>query len=1108
MDSTTTIRRDASPSTSPRTGPSSTGPNGTVPERTPLPFFGHALSVPTDAFTQYALREARALGPIFNLRFFGEDALMVSGGDLVAELCDESRFRKSAEPLATVREFAGDGLFTAFGDEPNWRKAHNILMPAFSFNALRAYHPTMMTVARRLLAKWDAQAGTPVEVAEDMTRLTLDTIGLCGFGHDFGSFDRGEQHPFIASMVRALDHAQRKTGFIPGLDFLYARAESRQQANILAMNRLADDIVRARRAAGSEAAGAKAAGPGAADPEGGDLLDLMLNAVDKETGEPLDDTNIRYQLLTFLIAGHETTSGSLSFALYYLLKNPAVLAEARAETDALWGDDPDPDPSYEDVGRLALLRRVLNESMRLWPTAPAFAVEPLEDTVIGGRHPVRKGQAITIITPALHRDPGWGDNTELFDPDRFTPENMERRPGHLYKPFGNGERSCIGRQFALHEATLLLGLIVHRYRLLDHEDYRLRIKETLTLKPDGFTLTPVRRTADERRPAVAVAAAIAGKAETEGVEPRAGLRAPGTTLTVLHGSNLGTSRGLAAELAAQGARYGFTTSLAPLDEAVDALDPEHPVLIVASSYNGRPTDDAARFVAWLEAGGAPAALPYAVLGIGDRNWSATYQRVPTLIDRELAAAGGVALAERAAVDVSMDVGAEVERWSAGVWTALLDRYGVPADADADDTAGETAAGPRHTVMDAPADESAPGRDGAAADHEGLLPLTVAETAELVDMESPLGRSKRFLRLRLPEGTTYRSADHLLIRPANPAALVDRVIGALALAPDRVVVLGATAPGAERLPVDRPMTVRTLLTRFTELGRPATARQAAALAAHTPCPPERVALERLAAEPDGATVPELLERYASCRPGLAELLDVLPPMRLRHYSVSSSPALAPDTADLMVAASPVPHRDGEGVFLGAGAAYLAGLEPGDTVHGRVSPCRDDFRLPADPAVPVLLISAGTGLAPFRAAVADRVAVANPTAAPGTADRDRAPLLCYFGCDHPEVDYLHRAELEEAAASGAAALRPVFSKAPENGARYVQDRLLAESEEVWSLLAAGAHIRVCGDGRAMAPAVRDAFRAICAAHTGASPEEASAWLSGLMAEGRYVEDVWAG
>ncbi|MFI2210215.1 cytochrome P450 [Streptomyces sp. NPDC020141] len=1099
------------------TAPGRGARTATVPERTPLPVFGHALSVPTDAFTQYAMREARALGPIFNLRIFGEDTLMVSGGDLVAEVCDETRFRKSAAPLVTVREFAGDGLFTAFGDEPNWRKAHNILMPAFSFNALRDYHPAMMTVARRLLAKWDAHEGVPVDVPEDMTRLTLDTIGLCGFGHDFECFARTEPHPFIASMVRALDHAQRKTGFVPGLEFLHTVSENRQRADIHAMNRLADGIVRRRRAAAPLAPLAET-GNGAGPGRSRDLLDLMLNSRDKDTGEPLDDANIRYQLLTFLIAGHETTSGALSFALHHLLKNPAVLAAAQAETDTLWGSDPDPDPSYEDVGRLVHLRRVLNESLRLWPTAPAFAVEPLEDTVIGGRHPVRRGQVITVITPMLHRDPGWGDNPELFDPDRFTPENTERRPGHLYKPFGNGERSCIGRQFALHEATLLLGLIVHRYRLLDHSDYRLRIKETLTLKPDGLTLTPVRRTPGDRRPAAAPAAAPArGRPAAPAT---AGLRAPGTTLTVLYGSNLGTSRSIAADLADQGARHGFSTSLAPLDEAVDALGPDTPVLIVASSYNGRPTDDAARFTAWLEGSGAPAGVPYAVLGIGDRNWSATYQRVPALIDRELAVAGGAALVERAAVDVSTDVAAEVGRWTERLWPALLERYGAPADGPGPDPAP---AGPRHTVTDHPG-------EGGLPVHDGLLPFTVAKTAELADLTSPLGRSKRFLRLRLPEGTAYRSGDHLLIRPANPAALVDRTLRALDLDPDRVVVLGAAGGG--RLPLDRPMTVRTLLTHFTELGRPATARQAAALAAHTPCPPERAALERLAAGAAGAagtagtggaagavgtggaagaagtdravgpgapTVTDLLERHASCRPGLPELLDVLPPANPRYYSISSSPALAPDTVDLMVAAHPAPHRSGEGRFLGAGAAHLAGLGPGDTVHGRISPCREGFRLPADPAVPVLLVSAGTGLAPFRAAVADRVADPRP---------DRAPLLCYFGCDHPDVDYLHRAEFEAAEAAGAVSPRPAFSKAPENGARYVQDRILREADEVWELLAAGAHVRVCGDGRAMAPAVRDAFRTVYADRAGATPEAAEDWLAGLMDEGRYVEDVWAG
>ncbi|MEU5400686.1 cytochrome P450 [Streptomyces sp. NPDC005963] len=1064
-----------------------------VPERGAIPVFGHALRVPTDSFTRFAMDEARALGPIYNLRIFSREILMVSGVDLVAELCDETRFRKSVDDLVTVREFGGDGLFTALSHEPNWRKAHNILMPAFSFNALRAYHPTMLLAARRLLANWDARNGTPVDVAEDMTRLTLDTIGLCGFGYDFDCFGGDEEHPFISTMVRALAHAQKKLGHIPGLDFLYAKSEKRHQADITAMNELVDDIVRRRRG--------ELTGRTHDDSAPDDLLSLMLQATDKDTGETLDDTNIRYQVITFLIAGHETTSGALSFALYYLLKHPEVLAAAQAETDALWGADPDPHPSYEDVGRLTYLRQVLNESLRLWPTAPAFSLEPLEDTQIGGGYPLRLGQNAVVVTPMLHRDPGWGDNPELFDPSRFTPERMEQRAAHLYKPFGNGERSCIGRQFALHEATLLLGLIVHRYRLLDHDDYQLKIKETLTLKPDGFSLTPVRRTNDERRAATLALTPTANTATTSTTATPTppttmGLRAPGTTLTVLYGSNLGTSRSLAEGFAEQGTRHGFTTTVRKLDDAVGRLDPDSPHLIVAASYNGRPTDDAARFITWLETTAAAElpAIPYAVLGVGDRNWPATYQRIPTLIDERLTAAGGTAIAPRAAVDVSGDVAAETDRWGERVWSTLLDRYGLPGTGD------DTPPGTRYTI------DPVPGPEGPLPQTEGLQPLLVLATDELCDLEHPLGRSKRFLRLHLPEGTEYRSGDHLLIRPVNPAALVERTTGLLGLDPDRVVQLSSTTENPP-LPVDQPVSVRALLTHFVELGQPATRRQINALAALTPCPPERIGLEHL---PEGSTstLPDLLERFASCRPTLPELLDVLSPMRMRYYSISSSPARVPDSVDLMVAAAPVPHRGGQGTWLGAGAAYLATLEAGDVVDGRVTPCQESFRPPADPTIPLIVISAGTGLAPFRALIADRALAASGSGAVPAVPLDLAPLLCYFGCDHPDVDYLHRDELEAAERTGTVSLRPVHSQTPRDGMRFVQDRIACEADEVWALLAAGAHVRVCGDGRAMAPAVRDAFRTIYRDRTGVNAAAAEDWLSAMMASDRYVEDVWTG
>jgi cytochrome P450/NADPH-cytochrome P450 reductase len=164
---------------------------------------------------------------------------------------------------------------------------------------------------------------------------------------------------------------------------------------------------------------------------------------------------------------------------------------------------------------------------------------------------------------------------------------------------------------------------------------------------------------------------------------------------------------------------------------------------------------------------------------------------------------------------------------------------------------------------------------------------------------------------------------------------------------------------------------------------------------------------------------------------------------------------------------------------------------------VLPCADSFRLPDDPEVPVVLVSAGTGVAPFRGAVLDRL-----------HHGSTGPLLCYFGCDHPDVDYLHREEFEASDAAGAVSMRPTFMHAPENGARFVQDRIARESDEVRAALEAGGRVYVCGDGRRMAPAVREAFMAIHREHTGAGDEEAAAWLTGMIESGPYNEDVWAG
>lgn len=219
----------------------------------------------------------------------------------------------------------------------------------------------------------------------------------------------------------------------------------------------------------------------------------MLETAHPETGERLTPENIRRQVITFLIAGHETTSGALSFALHYLARHPEAAARARAEVDRVWGGTERPD--YDQVAKARYIRRVLDESLRLWPTAPAFAREARHDTLLGGVHPMRQGAWALVLTAMLHRDPQvWGADAEEFDPDRFDAKAVRARPAHTFKPFGTGARACIGRQFALHEATLVLGLLLRRYELLPEPGYRLRVAERLTLMPDGLRLHLERRT--------------------------------------------------------------------------------------------------------------------------------------------------------------------------------------------------------------------------------------------------------------------------------------------------------------------------------------------------------------------------------------------------------------------------------------------------------------------------------------------------------------------------------------------------------------------------------------------------------------------------------------
>lgn len=1052
-----------------------------IPTPPKTPIVGNLLSIDTSKPLQDLMRIAREQGPIFKLDMMGKPLIMAWGADIVEELCDEARFDKAVRgALRKVRTIAGDGLFTADTQAPNWGKAHNILMPTFSRQAMNNYMPMMLDVADQLVTKWERMnADDEIDVVHDMTAVALDVIGICGFNYRFNSFYRQDYHPFIDALNRSLETAMVQRG-VPFESALLHKRLSQLEDDSKFMNNLVDDIIAERKKEKDKA---------------NDLLTYMLQGMDKATGEGLSDENIRYQIITFLIAGHETTSGLMSFTLYFLLNHPDVLAKAYEEVDRVLGRDISVQPTLKQVNQLTYVNQILLEALRLWPTAPAFSVYPYQKETIGDGYRISDRNFVTVLTLMLHRDPAvWGDKAEEFDPENFSREAMATRPPHAYKPFGNGQRACIGRQFAMQEAVLVLGMILQRFDLVDHTNYKLKIKESLSIKPDGFRMK-VRMRPDVVRGRL-VSAPDADEAPGPGLAEAAKVPTHGTEALVLYGSNLGATEEFARAIARDAELNGFDVTLGTLDEFAGKLPKSGVVLIASASYNGQPPDNAARFVDWLDGAeaGAASGVRYAVLGCGHSDWASTFQATPRAIDDGLERLGATRIVDRAETDAKDDIDDQFQTWLTGLWPQL----GAALDIDLSDAAD---AAPLYRVEFV--DDEA---DSGLIAESGAKPVRILANRELQDVEAS-GRSTRHIEIALPEGMTYRTGDHLCVVPRNDIDLVRRVEVRFGLAPHAQIRLSTTSGGHAQLPTGAPIAARRLLRDFLELQSVASRKEVETLARYTECPHSKPALEALAG--DGyreqvflkrLSVLDLLERFPACEAPFGVYLEMCPSMALRYYSISSSSKAEDGKCSVTVAVVDDPAISGEGRFKGVCSNYLARAGEGAQVYATLKETKANFRLPEDVSTPVIMIGPGTGIAPFRGFLQERALLKKEGAKLG-------PAILFFGCRHPDQDFLYREELEGYATEGVAEMRVAFSR-KEKTKTYVQDLIREDREAVWPLIEAGAHIYVCGDGGRMEPDVRRALARIYSEEKDVSADAADAWIEGLMSEGRYNLDVWVG
>ena len=357
------------------------GPHG-------IPVLGNLLDIDTHSPIEGFMVMAREYGPIFRLTMpGGGPRLIVSGADLVEEICDDTRFDKQVGP--GLRQPGGPtqrGLFTSDTSDPLWRRAHNILMAPFSQQAMREYMPRMLDIAGQLTDKWSRlNPDDEVNVPQDMTALTLDTIALCGFDYRFNSFYRDTPHPFVAAMVRTLVEQQKEARELPLQRKLRIQARRQLREDQEFMASLVKALMADRRQRGDAA-------------DNTDLLGRMLTGVDKQSGEKLPDENIVAQCITFLVAGHETTSGLLSFAIYYLLKNPEYAARAQGRGRRGAG--------RRRGARLRAGAHVSRTSARCWTSRCVCGRRrrcspecPRQDTVVAGKYAFPQGLGVSVLTP-------------------------------------------------------------------------------------------------------------------------------------------------------------------------------------------------------------------------------------------------------------------------------------------------------------------------------------------------------------------------------------------------------------------------------------------------------------------------------------------------------------------------------------------------------------------------------------------------------------------------------------------------------------------------------------------------------------------------------------
>jgi cytochrome P450 len=443
-----------------------------VPDR-PLSLFQFMRVLRDNSLATY--RAEAYTAEILERRLFWKRTFFVNEPNSIKHILldNAANYHKTEITRRLLEPGLGRGLLTSEGE--TWRRHRRIMAPAFDHRSIVGYAPIMTDIAERLLAEWDGlPAGAELDVAAAMMHATLHIISRTMFSSD--------SDQIVDIVERGVERYQAEVR--PGLaDLLELPAWLSRLGSAHRPERIFSEFDRAidRLLAARERS---------RDGQPKDLLARLLAARDEETGGGMSAEEVRNQVVTIFMAGHETTALALTWTWYLLSQHPEAEAKLHAELEATLGARA---PRHDDLPRLVYTRMVLEEAMRLYPPAHTLSRTAMANDEVLGRL-IPKGSQILIVPWLLHRNPRLWQDPDRFDPERFAPERAASRHRFAYIPFGAGPRICIGSAFAMAEAMLIVATVAQRYRLRLKPGFPVEPQGLITLRArHGMRMIPERR---------------------------------------------------------------------------------------------------------------------------------------------------------------------------------------------------------------------------------------------------------------------------------------------------------------------------------------------------------------------------------------------------------------------------------------------------------------------------------------------------------------------------------------------------------------------------------------------------------------------------------------